>query len=132
MTFEIPESQGTYCLLLYADSEKSIKVGALGPLKIKKGYYVYIGSAFGPGGLKARISRHIKKSKKIRWHIDYLRKATEIVDIKFSTDKKRLECKWAAKFAENGGETPFKNFGSSDCKCFSHLFYFENKINFNI
>lgn len=124
MKFEIPDNKGTYCLLLYADSIHNIKVGALGKLNIKKGYYVYIGSAFGPGGLKARIGRHLKKSKKLRWHIDYLRKVTEIIDIKYSTEKNRLECQWAANFAENGGITPFKGFGSSDCKCYSHLFFF--------
>ena len=127
MKFDIPDNKGTYCLLLYADSDRDIRVGALGRFNIKKGYYVYIGSAFGPGGLKARIGRHIKKTKKLRWHIDYLRKATHIVDIKFSTDSEKLECKWAANLAENGGTNPFKGFGSSDCKCFSHLFYFEKK-----
>jgi Uri superfamily endonuclease len=128
MKLEIPDSTGTYSLLLYSDFCKKIKVGSLGNLEIKKGYYVYIGSAFGPGGLKSRIGRHLKKNKKLRWHIDYLRKVTEIIDIKFSTDTQRLECEWAAKFAENGGTAPFKGFGSSDCKCFSHLFYFKKKI----
>jgi len=128
MKYDIPDNKGTYSLLLYADSDKSIKVGSLGKLKIKKGYYVYIGSAFGPGGLKARIGRHLKKSKKLRWHIDYLRKATDIVDIKFSTDNEKLECSWAAKLVKDGGITPFKGFGSSDCKCPSHLFYFKTRL----
>ena len=66
MKFDIPDNKGTYCLLLHSDADKSIKVGALGKLNIQKGYYVYIGSAFGPGGLKARIGRHIKKTKKLR------------------------------------------------------------------
>lgn len=127
MQFKLPSSSGTYALTLYVKKDCRINTGKLGELQIIKGYYIYIGSAFGPGGLKARIERHLKKTKKLRWHIDYLRKVSEIVDIKYSTDKEKLECKWAAKLAENGEITPFKGFGSSDCKCFSHLFYFKSK-----
>lgn len=125
---KLPSLSGTYVLILFAKNEFNVAVGKLGNFKIKKGYYVYVGSAFGPGGLKARVGRHLKKSKKLRWHIDYIRAETEIVDIHFSTSNEKLECQWAANLAENGGETPFKGFGSSDCKCTSHLFYFEEKF----
>jgi len=128
MKYDLPSSSGTYALILYACSKKLIEVGKLGEVDLKKGYYIYIGSAFGPGGLKARVGRHLQENKKLRWHIDYLREVSKIIDVKYSTDSRKLECKWAADLAKNGGITPFKGFGSSDCKCFSHLFYFKDKI----
>jgi Uri superfamily endonuclease len=36
------------------------------------GRYLYCGSAKGPGGLKARLSRHMRRGKSVRWHIDRL------------------------------------------------------------
>ncbi len=127
MLDNFPIAPGSYALLLHSSADKKIKIGKLGEFLIKKGYYVYIGSAFGPGGLKAIIGRHLKKNKKLRWHIDYLRKVTGIVDIKYSTSKEKLECRWAEELAEKGAIIHCKGFGASDCKCNSHLFYFESK-----
>lgn len=62
---------GTYALILEAKNEKQVQIGHWGILDIKIGYYLYIGSAFGPGGIKSRVSRHFKQ-KKPHWHIDYL------------------------------------------------------------
>ncbi|NPA99513.1 MAG: DUF123 domain-containing protein [Crenarchaeota archaeon] len=38
--------------------------------ELKKTHLIYVGSAHGPGGLSARISRHLKTNKKVHWHID--------------------------------------------------------------
>lgn len=40
---------------------------ALGP-----GYYAYVGSARGPGGLASRLLRHVCRRGKPFWHIDFL------------------------------------------------------------
>lgn len=101
-----------------------VQVGKFGIISLKPGFYVYVGSAFGPGGLKARIGRHLKKQKKLKWHIDFLRQFLEIVDICCSEENTKLECVWAAKFATMGGEIPLKRFGASDCRCAAHLWYF--------
>ncbi len=37
---------------------------------LHSGVYVYVGSAMGAGGLRARVKRHLSSSKKIHWHID--------------------------------------------------------------
>ncbi len=50
----------------------SLRIGALGTFEIPKGTLAYVGSAYGPGGLLARVSRHLRKGKRLRWHIDYL------------------------------------------------------------
>lgn len=50
---------GTYVLVIRLREPQEISVGRLGVFPFHHGYYVYIGSAFGPGGLKARIRRHL-------------------------------------------------------------------------
>ena len=117
----IPDEKGSYILFFKTEEKKFITIGKLGKITIKPGIYVYIGSAFGPGGLRARIGRHLKKSKKVRWHIDYIRKELDIIDIYFSTRSEKLECIWAQEILNSGAGVLLKNLGSSDCKCMSHF-----------
>ncbi|MED5219495.1 MAG: DUF123 domain-containing protein [Candidatus Neomarinimicrobiota bacterium] len=49
---------GTYALILFNSSAATLHIGALGTVDFSRGYYVYIGSAFGPGGLKGRLRHH--------------------------------------------------------------------------
>jgi len=62
--------KGIYCLVIDISSNINPKIGALGRVKLKRGTYVYVGSA--QNNLKKRIQRHFSNNKKIRWHIDYL------------------------------------------------------------
>jgi len=62
--------KGSYILLIKLLKDSEIKVGSLGTISFKKGFYVYVGSAM--GGLEQRINRHLRKNKKTFWHIDYL------------------------------------------------------------
>lgn len=39
---------------------------------INPGLYIYVGSAGGRGGLRARLLRHASRSKKPYWHLDWL------------------------------------------------------------
>jgi sugar fermentation stimulation protein A len=117
---------GVYVLIIKLKSDKSIKVGSLGKLEFRKGFYCYIGSAIGNITIENRCYRHLKKNKKIRWHIDYLRKEAEIVSIFAIASKEKIECEIADKiFKKANGFIP--KFGSSDCGCRSHLFYFKNE-----
>jgi Uri superfamily endonuclease len=36
------------------------------------GAYLYLGSAYGPGGIRARCRRHLTQDKGKRWHVDWL------------------------------------------------------------
>jgi Uri superfamily endonuclease len=126
--YTIPSSPGTYALTMKLAKSAEITVGKLGTFTFHPGYYIYTGSAFGPGGLQARVGRHLQKNKKLKWHIDYLREYMEITDIQFAEFAKNQECEWSAKFAENGGVFPAKGLGSSDCRCFSHLIYFNEDL----
>ncbi len=116
---------GTYALLLQALRASSVRAGRLGELSIRRGTYVYVGSAFGPGGVLARVRHHQKISSAPRWHIDYLRPAVRVREVWYSHDPARREHQWARTFAALGeASIPLSGFGASDCNCEAHLFFF--------
>ena len=45
----LPAAPGTYLLVLRADAPARVSVGSLGELEVGSGYYLYAGSALGPG-----------------------------------------------------------------------------------
>lgn len=92
-------------------------------MAFKRGWYAYVGSAFGSGGLMARLHRHLLLKKKPHWHIDYLRTVASPREIWYSSDAQPLEHHWAAVLLNGAGE-PINGFGCTDCRCPSHLFYF--------
>jgi Uri superfamily endonuclease len=121
----LPSLPGTYALLLRSPVEQDLPVGRLGRIKLLPGFYVYLGSAFGPGGLRARIARHLAVEKKLRWHIDYVRTVAQPAAVWHTLDPRRRECHWAKVLAAmNAVTVPFPGFGASDCTCCSHLFFF--------
>jgi len=110
--------KGSYILLINLENEQEIQIGKLGKIFFKKGYYAYVGSAL--NGLSQRIKRHLSSDKKFHWHIDYLLKFGKVECAFYKENKLREECNISKKF-EKFKSIP--NFGSSDCKCKSHLFY---------
>jgi len=116
--------KGTYCLVLDLPDEARIRVGALGMQRFPSGTYVYVGSAL--SGIEQRISRHVRKAKKKRWHIDYLLdKANLLSTIAIPSQSKDTECEVArALLKSDGAFTVISGFGSSDCHCESHLIHF--------
>ena len=118
---------GTYALILQAFKPATQTVGKLGTMKVIPGFYIYIGSAFGPGGLRARISHHLKIAAKPHWHVDYLRRRVELVGI-WATCELQCEHDWAHKVMQFPQVAiPLPGFGASDCRCTAHLFYFSEK-----
>ena len=119
---------GTYALVLPASSNRSIAIGKLGTIKIKSGYYVYVGSAFGPGGVKARIEHHQKKSSRPHWHMDYLAACLPPDEVWYSYDQERREHQWVKVLAGlKEASIPLDGFGASDCRCNSHLLFFDQR-----
>ena len=113
---------GTYALLLRAETEQTIEVGALGEMTVRPGVYVYVGSAFGPGGVRARVRRHARANGARHWHVDYLRAATTLEAVWYTHDPTRRECAWAAALRDMpDAEVPLAGFGASDCDCPAHL-----------
>ncbi|WP_457613168.1 DUF123 domain-containing protein [Methanocaldococcus sp.] len=116
---KIPNDKGTYILKIRLKEGKIIKFGKTERF-FKKGYYFYVGSAFGNSiNLKNRIERHLREDKKMHWHIDYLLKYGKIEEIFIS--KEKIECEVAKELSKKLDYV--ENFGCSDCKCKSHLFY---------
>lgn len=113
--------KGTYVLLIELSEGRRIKIGGLGIIQFKDGAYAYVGSAL--KNLEKRIGRHMRENKKIHWHIDYFLEEAEIVDVIYSDRERRKECEIARNISEN--TLKIDRFGSSDCKCESHLFYGE-------
>ncbi len=76
-------------------------------------------------GLAARLARHQRSEKRLRWHIDYLLQDPGVrllASLPFP-GRKRLECLLARQVA-GLAEEQVTRFGCSDCRCPSHLFYF--------
>lgn len=131
---------GTYALLLRLDKQERITVGKLGTFDFPAGYYLYVGSALGPGGLQARLARHRRSSEsssqssysqtrnKLHWHIDYLLQRARLVEVWSVASEERLECRWSeVARGLSGAQVPVRGFGSSDCVCPAHLIYFSSR-----
>ena len=118
--------KGTYILVLNLKDSCEVNVGSLGNISLERGFYTYIGSAFGPGGFK-RINRHRKvvngDNNKRHWHIDYLNgnNHSELTTV-YRIPGEKIECSLAQKLS---GKSIGK-FGCSDCKCGSHLMFYED------
>lgn len=107
----------TYQLKITLASPARVSVGRLGAFDFPAGRYVYTGSA--RRNLDARIARHLRKEKTLRWHIDYLLAAPQahVTGVARSTQP---EC---ALNQAGAGSVLIPGFGASDCRagCGSHL-----------
>lgn len=112
--------RGTYVLLITLGADLEVQVGALGTLLFKSGTYCYTGSAM--GGLDQRVSRHISKDKKVRWHIDRLTMVADQVTAYESYPEAVPECQLAHMAMVCGMVPAVDGFGCSDCGCRTHLF----------
>jgi Uri superfamily endonuclease len=118
--------KGAYQLLIHLDRDVTIGVGRLGKFRFPAGYYVYTGSAM--SGIEARIRRHLSTNKKLRWHIDYLLEHARVIGYAIKESAEREECAVNAQaVAMPGARVLIRGFGCSDCRCASHLIYFESK-----
>ena len=70
-TSRLPRCRGVYLLALKMSRELRIRYG-FREESLSPGIYMYVGSAMGGGGIKGRITRHLRRSKPIHWHIDRL------------------------------------------------------------
>jgi Uri superfamily endonuclease len=120
--------KGVYCLI-FRSLGGEIKAGALGTLVTQAGWLVYTGSAQGTGGL-LRVRRHIRFSrsgKTPRWHVDYLHSSSiHLVSAICASTAEPLECPLAGLVSILPEALAVPRFGSSDCRCRSHLWFFRN------
>lgn len=96
-----------------------IEVGSLGRFLFPAGVYIYTGSA--RRNLEARVARHRRRDKTLRWHIDYLlsRPWAHVIATRTGTQN---ECELNQATT---GCIIVPGFGASDCRhgCGSHLKY---------
>lgn len=116
-----PAACGTYALL-FRSRPARIRVGALGEVSLCAGSVVYVGSAFGPGGLAGRLRHHLRPVERPRWHLDYLQPALEVKGAWIGVGARCAEHQWAEILAGlPAASLPRPRFGASDCRCRSHL-----------
>lgn len=121
---ELTTLKGIYVLIIQLTEDTEADVGSLGRISFKQGLYAYVGSA--QNNLEKRIKWHLRKEKCRFWHIDYLLglKSAQIVQVLYKSAKKNEECITAGTINAKG--LPIYGFGSSDCRCHSHLFRLNN------
>ena len=114
---------GTYALILQSHATARIQIGRWREIDIEPGYYIYIGSAFGPGDVRARFSRHFRANKPNHWHIDYLSEYVTPLAAWVNYEPEKFEHQWAHALFEMSGLSSIQGFGCSDCRCYSHIFH---------
>jgi len=112
---------GSYVLLIELSEKNYIQIGKLGNIEFPASWYVYVGSAMNT--IEKRVNRHFFVQKKFHWHIDYFLKEAVLKEAYYKESSKREECDIAQLFANSFQSIP--SFGSSDCRCKSHLFHGE-------
>ncbi len=123
----LPAAPGAYALALRLEHSVQLQVGALGEAEFAAGVYLYLGSAHGPGGLRARLGRHLEGRGRRRWHVDYLRAVAFPVAWAFTTAPAPgppWECVWSQALAAlPQAWVPLPGFGAADCRygCPAHL-----------
>jgi Uri superfamily endonuclease len=109
----------TYQLRIHLSQPLRLQIGRLGEFDFPAGQYIYTGSA--KRNYEARIARHLRRNKTLRWHIDYLLNTMEaqITSVLRAT---RDECELNQ---HSPGIVLVPGFGASDCRngCGSHLKY---------
>ncbi len=115
----LPACRGSYILVLMLAGEASIPV--LGGVRLEPGVYAYVGSALGPGGLAARLRRHLEGPRRLHWHVDWLRSRSEPAGYAYCCTSARVEDRVADACASTLESGP-RGFGASDSRALTHLF----------
>lgn len=111
---------GVYAAVFVLAAPRQIRIGRLGRFEFPRGRYVYVGSA--QGGLSARLARHARRRKALRWHVDYLSRWARLETAWAWPRPKTDECRLAAAVEALPGAAPGPpGFGASDCRCHTHL-----------
>ena len=116
--------KGIYVLIISVRRNTRLEIGAMGIVAFERGIYAYVGSA--QNNMEKRLARHLKSVKKKFWHIDYLLTSPAVAVRRIFTCEaaKTEECRLADLLRKRGSAVT--GFGSSDCKCKSHLFKIRN------
>ncbi len=117
----LPTQAGAYLLLVKLAAPVCVTLAKRPNSRLSAGWYAYAGSAYGPGGIHARVARHFRTDKPVRWHIDQLTQVA--LELWAAPAPGGNECTLLqAMHAEPGVMLSVRGFGSSDCRrCGTHL-----------
>jgi len=122
---EIPPYPGVYVLHILVDSDVTVNTRSR-RFHIRPGHYIYVGSAKGAGGLRARLKRHLCGRGKAFWHIDYLlnQSSVSIVSIEYCVlVEKAIDMESVFSRLLREKYPAVEGFGCSDKKQdYSHLY----------
>lgn len=118
---DLPAEPGAYILVIDLATPLAPALPRRPETRLEPGRYAYCGSAWGPGGLKARLARHLRADKAPRWHVDRLTAAGRIVELLALVGARECRLRAVVESLEGAG-LPVPGFGSSDCSaCRAHL-----------
>ena len=124
----------SYLLLVTCWAPTILNIKSLNNPEVRKGIYIYLGSANIRNPI-TRVIRHFRKNKKLRWHIDYLTigcAAQASLIIEGLTEAEAYETlinlsRMERKVEDLIIKPSLKGFGSSDTpRHITHLFEVEN------
>jgi Uri superfamily endonuclease len=120
---------GTYVVVLRAGEPAVVRLGALGTFRMPAGYWLYVGSAFGSGGVARRTNRHLGGTGHLLWNVDHLRGFANPTELWWTHHPIKVECRWAMALASRPECcVPAPRAGARDCKrCPAHLYRTENR-----
>ena len=118
----LPAQTGAYVLSIELAAPLALGIPRLGAATLAPGRYAYCGNAHGPGGLRARIGRHLRRDKAPRWHVDRLTAAGRVAGVRAVPGWAGMCDLLRGLLARLGVAAPVPGFGSSDCRaCPAHL-----------
>jgi Uri superfamily endonuclease len=127
-----------YVVAAWVPRRETIVVGALGPITFARGWHAYVGSA--RHGRDARVARHQRAAKPLRWQADYLFSAHPATQA-WLLDTPLGECGLVTRLCTLGRPEAGPDgvvvppeaagaivrvvgrFGASDCGCAGHLLF---------
>ncbi len=117
----LPAVPGSYVLEFCLEEEIGIRPGKFGAIRLGPGRLRYYGSARGPGGVRARVARHLGGRGRRHWHVDWLLARTAVR--RAMVELGATECDLVRRDLESGRwVVAATGFGSSDCRsCPAHL-----------
>lgn len=119
-----PDGPGAYVLALSITAPMTVRLGGAGAA-LPAGRYLYCGSAYGPGGMRARLARHFRRDKAVRWHVDQLTTHGHVTGAWAIPRGDECDLVWRLGLLP----VPIDGFGASDCgHCRSHLLRWPRRI----
>ena len=117
----LPTAPGAYALLIEVPRPFELPIRRLAERGLAAGRTLYGGAANGPGGIRARVRRHLRHDKAIRWHVDRLTAVGRVVAVHAAPGGS--ECALFEQVMKTpGASVPAPGFGGSDCRrCPAHL-----------